>query len=52
MHVDDLPGGSTDDKKGFEFYQQAKQIMKKGDSSFGNGDQTVTPYSEFVRQKG
>ena len=30
MYVDDLPGGATDDKNGFEFYQQAKEIMKIG----------------------
>ena len=30
LYVDDLPGGATDDKNGFEFYQQAKEIMKIG----------------------
>ena len=30
LYVDDLPGGAADDKNGFKFYQQAKEIMKKG----------------------
>ena len=28
LYVDDLPGGATDSEKGFEFYQQAKEIMR------------------------
>ena len=30
LYVDDLPGGAADNKNGFKFYQQAKEIMKKG----------------------
>ena len=30
LYVDDLPGGATDPTKGFEFYQQAKELMAKG----------------------
>ena len=30
LYVDDLPGGAADDKNGFKFYQQAKEIMRKG----------------------
>ena len=30
LYVDDLPGGTTDPIKGFEFYQLAKELMAKG----------------------
>ena len=30
LYVDDLPGGTTDPTKGFEFYQLAKELMAKG----------------------
>jgi len=50
--VDDLPGGATDAKKGYNFYQQAKEIMKRGGLTFGNGGQTTVPYSSrLTRQK-
>ena len=30
LYVDDLPGGTTDPTKGFEFYQLAEELMAKG----------------------
>ena len=30
LYVDDLPGGATNPKQGFEFYQLAKELMAKG----------------------
>ena len=40
LYVDGLPGGAADDKNGFKFYQQAKEIMRKGGF---NLEQTVAP---------